>query len=218
MKKKMMNEKRMRINNTVIKLMILVIAIILILVVILNTMARYESEGQGLGDVDMAMYILNEDYQNMNLKLDSMEPREDPYIYDFAISNYKEGNRTDVELEYTLIVRTTTNLPLTYTLYLNQKYVNTEDANVVVSNNILPNAENVELSNNILPDDDGTYFRTLTATTEVFGDVDNELNLYKLVIGFPETYRSVEYQDIIESVEIIINSRQVLGEGEEIEL
>jgi hypothetical protein len=172
------------------------------------------------GEVDVAMYILNEDYQNMNLKLDSMMPREAPYVYDFAISNYKDGRRTDVDLEYTLIVRTTTNLPLTYTLYLNQKYVNTEDGSVVVSNEILQTAENVELSNNILPDDDGTYFRTLTAKTAFFGDTDNELNLYKLVIGFPETYKSVEYQDIIESVEIIINSKQVLedGEGEEIGL
>ena len=71
-------------------------------------------------------------------------------------------------------------------------------------------AANIIVGNIVEQDDDGTYFRTMTMATKNFGYVADEKNLYQLVIYFPETYTAIKYQDVIESVEIIINSRQKL--------
>ena len=112
----------MKKNSVIIKIFIFIILIVLIITLIMNVMARYESQGESIGEIEIAMYILNDDYQSMNLKLDSMIPRIQPYVHNFSIANYNETERTDVKLEYTLKIRTTTNLPLTYELYLNEMY------------------------------------------------------------------------------------------------
>lgn len=199
MKKKQTIKK----NNVIIKLIIFAILLILIIVIILNIMARYESEGETIGEIEIALYILDVDYQSMNLKLDSLVPREPPYVYNFSISNHKDNLRTDIELEYTLIIRTTTNLPLIYELYLNETY------SASGATNLITNTNNV-----VALDDDGTYFRTITMDTEFFGYLQDETNLYQLIIYFPETYKSIAYQDIIEGIEINVNSTQVIQEEE----
>lgn len=155
------------------------------------------AEQRLFGEIELAMYILNENYQSMNLKLDSIVPRENPYLYNFSISNYNETERTDIEIRYELKVSATTNLPLTYELYLNE----TKET---------PDATNIIRTNNVAQDDDETYFRTMTTDAKEFGYTQDEINLYQLVIYFPENYDTVDYQDIIESIEIIVNSTQII--------
>ena len=198
-------------NKAILKLIIFVIAVLLAVILIANTLARYESEAEAEGEIEIAMYVLNADYQNMSLKLngsdDPLLPRIDPYKYRFSISNFNELARTDVELEYALSIRTTTNLPLTYQLY---KYPN---------DTYNPGAaENIIASNTVAPDDDGTFFRTIKTTWldaqdievgyEEFGYEEDQINYYELVITFPKSFAEIKYQDIIESVEIIVNSKQ----------
>lgn len=188
----------MKKNKVAVKLIITCISLIIIITLILTTMARYESQGDSIGEIEVALYVLNADYQSMNLKLDNMIPKDQPYIHNFSVSNYNDTERTDVELEYTLSIRTTTNLPLTYELYLNENYN-------------APSATNIITQNTIEADSDGTYFRTITTDTKTFGYIQNETNIYQLLVYFPTTYSSVQYQDIVESIEIIINSRQVIN-------
>ena len=190
--------KKRRINN-IIKLIVFLVLVVIIVKLVLNTMARYESQTSSIGKIDIALYILHEDYQTMNLCLDNMVPREEPYIYNFSVSNFNDIGRTDMKLEYTFTIRTTTNLPLIYELYENQTY----DA---------VGATNIIVSNTVAADDDGTYFKTITTAPEIFGFDENQTNYYQLAIFFPGSNNSAEYQNIIESIEVIINSSQVVEE------
>ena len=48
----------------------------------------------------------------------------------------------------------------------------------------------------------------------MFGHTENETNIYNLVIEFPLEYKqTIEYQDVIEGIEITVNSRQMINEG-----
>ena len=99
-------------------------------------------------------------------------------------------------MSYDLKIRTTTNLPLTYSLYMNQDY---EDENAI---------NRIE-TNEIEQDEDGTYFRTMTTETETLFYKEPKTNVYQLIVHFPANYNTIEYQDIIEMLEITIDSRQL---------
>ena len=64
-------------------------------------------------------------------------------------------------------------------------------------------------TNEIAPDEDGTYFRTITTDTSYLKYTEPKTNIYQLVIYFPKVYNTENYQDIIESLEIIVKSEQV---------
>ena len=138
-----------------------------------------------------------------------MIPRYEPYVYFFSIANYDDTRRTDIPLEYTLTIRTTTNLPLEFKLSLEERIING------VSDIMYVAASAIEEDVPDFRDEDGTYFRIITAQTEVFGYTDKQKNIYKLEIRFPETYISnAEYQNMIEAIEITINSVQIMEEEE----
>ena len=44
----------------------------------------------------------------------------------------------------------------------------------------------------------------------VFGFDEDEYNDYQLVISFPSEYDSVDYQDIVEGIFIVIDSKQII--------
>ena len=184
-------------NKTIKKLSILIIAVIVLIIAIWSAVARFVSVGKAAGEIEIAMYVIEEDYQSMNLNLGKMVPQEEPYIYNFGISNYKEQLRTEVDLEYILKISTTTNIPLAYELYVNENY-NAPDAN------------NIILTNTIEVDGDGTYFRKIATNSRDFSYKENQTDIYQLVIYFPSIYKSAEYQNLIESVELIVDSRQVI--------
>jgi len=206
-----MNRKQMIVkkNNAIIKLMIIAILLILIIVIIFRVMARYQSEGRTIGEIEVAIYILDVDYQAMQLRLDTEEPlipREEPYVHTFSISNNDGTRRTDIPLEYDLIIRTTTNLPLRYELRLVKQIAGSVTSTAGATQNILEGGTPVA-------DSFGTYFRTFTAATREFGYEEDETNIYELLIEFPANLTSsYAYQDVIESIEIIVNSRQIIIE------
>ena len=59
-------------------------------------------------------------------------------------------------------------------------------------------------------DEDGTYFRKITTAKETFSYNSDEKNIYQLKIKFPKQYNQIEYQNIIEGIEININSKQII--------
>ena len=93
---------------------------------------------------------------------------------------------------------TTTNLPLSYRLFLNDDYTS-------------PTATNIITSDVTAADEYGTYFKTMSTDTKYFSYLYNETNLYTLVINFPKTYTDAKYQDVLESIEIVIDSKQILA-------
>lgn len=188
--------KKGRIKKSLIKLIILILLILLISRTITLTLSKFESNTSTVAEIDIAFYVLNTNYQTMNINLDSLFPRQEPYVYRFSISNFDGENIAETDLEYDLKIRTTTNLPLNYKLYLNESY---DDAG----------AQDIIQTNEIIQDDDNTYWRKLTTLTEKMEYREKVTNEYELVIWFPEEYNTVQYQNIIEGIEIIVDSHQI---------
>lgn len=178
------------------KVIILILCFFILIRIFILVLAKYESEANSSANVDIAFYLFKEDYKNMTLNLESIEPRENKYIYNFSIGNQDGEKTAEIDLKYDLTIRTTTNLPLTYKLYMNQEYDSAD-------------AVEITKTNDIARDEDGTYFRTMTTDTVQMKYTEPKTNLYQLVIYFPEIYNTINYQDIIESLEIIVNSEQV---------
>ena len=72
------------------------------------------------------------------------------------------------------------------------------------------NATSIKKTDEIIQDEDGTYFRIITTETESFSFREDETNIYQLVVHFPQEYNTINYQDIIEGIEITVNSKQII--------
>ena len=106
-----MSKKKKRLYA---KLVILILCLIIVLRIFTLIWSKYESEGVSNANVDIAFYLLKEDFKDMTLNLAKIFPRNDAYIYTFSIGNQDENEVAEVDLTYNLTLRTTTNLPLSY--------------------------------------------------------------------------------------------------------
>ena len=140
--------------------------------------------------------LFKEDYKTMTINLASILPQDNEYVFEFTIGNQDGIEIAEVDLEYELNLRTTTNLPLTYELYMNQQYTDDGAINIIKENS-------VDL------DEYGTYFRTITTDKITLPYTQGITNLYQLVVYFPANYDQENYQDIIELLEITVNAQQV---------
>lgn len=186
-----------KINKNKIKIFFVILSFFLAVYIIVSTFSKYKSEASSNPNIQTALYLLKEDYQSMNLNLNSMIPGTTPYVYTFSIANNDGVNRVETNLEYNLKIKTTTNLPLEYELFLNEDYQN-------------PSSTNIIKTNIVEQDADGTYFRKIDTDKKNFGFIANEQNVYTLVVYFDIQYNNINYQNIIESVEIEIDSKQVI--------
>lgn len=188
-----MNKKTRRLYA---KLVILVLCLCIIIRIFTLVLSKYESESSANADVDIAFYLLKEDYKTMTLNLASLFPQDNAYVYTFSIGNEDGDKKAEIDLVYNLTLRTTTNLPLTYELYMNEEYT-------------ASGAQNIILENTIGTDENGTYFRTMTTDPITLQYTNPTTNLYQLVVYFPSSYNTNNYQDIIEALEITVHSEQV---------
>ena len=188
-----MKRKTDNSNANLKKIIVFFASIILIVIIIRFTFSRFQSDVNAVATMDAAFYIVNENYQSMNINLGAIEPRAQKYEYNFSVSNFEGSKRAEVNLEYDLVIVTTTNLPLEYELFMNGN-----------------NTTNVITSDVTLQDNYGTYFRTLKTNTQTFLYTSDMTNTYKLKIYFPPSYRDIKYQDVIEGIEIQVDSRQII--------
>ena len=179
------------------KLTILLIIFVCVAIFIPITYSILKTDTSSNYKLDTAFYILKSDYYEKNIKLDEIYPSDNPFVYNFSISNFDGENRLETLMDYDLKIITTTNLPLSYELYLNQNY-DDEGANNIIINDYISG------------DEDGTYFRYLETNTVRFNFNNDITNNYQLVVKFPKTYEGFEYQDILEYVGIVVESKQVL--------
>lgn len=193
---KHVNRKKFK---TIVFASLLVVLLLISVFLIPTTLSRYVTNTSSDAEAMVAFYLLKTDYQTNVVLLDEIAPRNDPYTYTFTVSNYNGSQRTETNMQYDLVIRTTTNLPLEYELYLNSVYT---DAN----------AENAITGSQVIQDSDGTYFNKFTTDTEYFNHSYNETNTYQLVVYFPETYVDEMYQDIVDSIEITVNSKQIMSD------
>jgi len=190
----MFDKKRLLLMG---KLFILVIALIITLSLTPIVFSRYETEAATVANTNIAFYILKENYYTESLSLVSMIPQSAPYVYNFTVANNDGINRVETDMEYDLSIITTTNLPLTYELYMNQTYDQTGATSAIISQNTTA-------------DEDGAYFKTIKTAKQTFSYSANQANNYQLVIYFPTTYTHYKYQDIAEMVRIVIESKQIV--------
>lgn len=191
--------KNKKLRRLYAKLVILVLCFLIIARIFVLVLSKYESISNSYANVDIAFYLLKEDFQTMTLNLASILPQNNAYTFEFSIGNQAGEDIAEVDIEYELTLRTTTNLPLTYELYMNQLYTNQGATNIIKENTV-----------NL--DEDGTYFRTMTTDKIILKYTEGKTNLYQLVVYFPENYNQENYQDIIELIEINVNGQQVTGE------
>ena len=182
------------------KLIVLILCLLVILRMFALILAKYESETSTDAEIDIAFYLFKEDYQTMTLNLGSIVPRDNVYVYSFNIANQDGEDTAEIDLTYDLTIRTTTNLPVTYSLYMNQSYTDAGATSIIKTNTIEQ-------------DEDGTYFRTLTTDTQELLFRTPKTNSYQLVVNYPirngdDYFNTEEYQDIIEAIEIKVESRQ----------
>ena len=189
-----MRNKRARRLYT--KLVILIICLLIVVRLFTLVLSRYENISNTITKVDVAFYLLNEDYKTMTTNLSSIYPKDGVYVYTFSIGNEEGTKRAETDLTYDLKIRTTTNLPLTYELYKNQKYTDTGAKNIV--------KEDITKI-----DEHGTYFKTMTTNQEYLKYEKGTTNTYQLVVNFPKIYNEESYQDILEMIEITIDAKQV---------
>lgn len=178
-----------------LKFILLILCLIVIIQIFSLTLSRYESNSTGNADIDIAFYVLNENYQSMPLNLGKIVPRSEPYIYHFTISNEENDYVAETDIEYDLQIKTTTNLPLEFKLYRNET---DEEA---ITENIIEK------------DQDGTYFRTLKTEKQLFHYSTPRVDEYTLVVTFPEIYNTENYQDILEVIWINVDASQVVEEN-----
>lgn len=181
----------------VIKFPLLIIVLLTLLFLMPSTLSRYQSKAISSSSAPVAYYAMSTNYFTDHILLDEILPSNEPYVYNFDISNTKNNKRTEVNLEYELSLKTTTNLPLRYYLYKNQNYTDT-------------NANTIIISDITSMDDDGTYFRVMKAAKENFSYALDQINHYQLVVYFPETTTDSSYQGTYESIEITIDSKQIV--------
>lgn len=186
------------------KLIILILCLIIILRLFTLILAKYESETSTDAEIDIAFYLFKEDYQTMTLNLGTIKPQNNVYVFEFNIGNQDGTDTAEIDLTYDLTIRTTTNLPLTYSLYMNEEYTDSGATSII-------------RTNTIAQDEDGTYFRTMTTDTQDLLFRTPKTNSYQLVVNFPLNngdpnntihYNVEKYQDIIEAIEIKVESRQ----------
>ena len=187
------------------KLIILILCLLIILKIFSLILAKYESETNTDAEIDIAFYLFKEDYQTMTLNLGSVLPTNNLYVYNFTIGNQDGTDTAEIDLTYDLTIRTTTNLPLKYNLYMNQNYNDTGATDII-------------RTNTVAQDESNTFFRTLTTDTQELLFRTPKTNSYQLVVTFPSEYtdennntikyNTENYQDIIEAIEIKVESRQ----------
>lgn len=189
--------KLLKSNKLTIAIILLAVVLTLIPIAYSKLFSKIDSDSK----IETALYILNTDYYEKEVKLDELVPSDTPYVYDFKVANNDGKNRLETKLEYTLKIVTTTNLPLSYKLYMNENYNYNASTNIITKDTIEKTGE------------DGAYFRTLETAKQTFGFDKDEENIYHLVVTFPKEYDSFEYQDIIEGVTICIESKQIIDEN-----
>ena len=191
-----MFDKKKLLKSNKLTLAIIILAIILALIPI--AYSRLHSVAESDSKVETALYILKADYYEKEIKLNELIPSDIPYVYTFKVSNNDGKDRLETKLEYILKIITTTNLPLSYKLYMNEDYNNANSTNIITNDIIQKNSL------------DGAYFRILSTEKQIFNYDKDEENIYHLVVNFPKEYDSFEYQDIIEGITISIESKQII--------
>ena len=192
----MINRQKMLLMS---KIGLFVLILFIVIAIIPFTISKYETVSNGNINSNIAFYLFHDDYVVKNVSLANVDFSKGLYVLDFTISNQKDTKVSDVDINYILKIITTTNLPFEYELYENENYTSSGATNLISSSNTV-----------VEKDEDGTYFQTFTMNEEQLLYRSPKVNRYTLVVRFADYYRNYKYQDMVESVRIVIDSEQII--------
>lgn len=185
----MIDKKKFKEFN---KITVAIILLFLIFSTFKLSLAKFETESSGKIVGNIAFYVLEAGSDDGSLKMFELDPDDKKYSYNISVQNYKGNKISEVDLEYTMSIKTTTNIPVEYELY------NVKDMNT----NILGQKE-------IIKDKDGMYFFKFNSSSGNFTHGVKESENYTLIITYPSSSKNEAYQGNIDSIEVSINSNQV---------
>lgn len=161
--------------------------------------AYYQSQATLNIQVDKAIYLFESTKMDFNIDSSGIVPSDDEFVYSFSISNYKDEEHSDIDIEYDLVITTTTNLPITLKLYRNSDYTDTSASSILNEREIRQDI------------DESWYYVYNVLDTYEMNYSDDVVDYYTLVVDFPAIYgASTIYADAIENIEISISSRQMV--------
>lgn len=175
---------------------ILLIVTLILIGTMRFTQARYENATEIQVTPTLAFFIVDVGTQSGQIKLDSMIPRVEPYLFTFNVSNFNSTRRANVDLTYSIEIITTTNLPLNFKIF--------KGANMTL---------NTIDSDTTTTDSNGVYYRHLVINSvSTMNYNTNCTDVYTLWVEFPKSSEDYpdSYQGIIDLVDIKINSEQVV--------
>lgn len=182
-----------------------ILAIFMLLLIILSfflfqkAYSSYESSAKLNANISKALYVLKDGRTTFNLDSSKIIPSSTPYIYKFSVANFTDTKASEVDMEYSIKIRTTTNIPLTYELYRNQNYGDSGATNILTVTDTIQDADGAWY--NVLSPANSFDFLYTTKTTDI----------YSLVITFPTTLKTnTNYADNIDAIEVTITSKQVI--------
>ena len=196
------NRKRMSLS---IMLFVLVVILLLFINMDIFTLSRYENQVISQNSISTAVYLLEDTYETINVKLPDVIPSNNQYTYSFSVSNYNEDKHSDTNLKYRIHIRTTTNMELEYDLF---KTLDIKNATSCVD------------SDDIIQDYYGTHFRHIYTEYETMLYSEDKTDYYTILFTFPQDENTIEtnpdnihdakYSGIAELIEINIESSQIL--------
>lgn len=216
-----------------IRFCIIVTIILIIYRILCDSFSLFESQATSNANIDIAFFLVNDQYSIAdvqqdgtvekkkyieNIKIADIQPGETKE-YTIWVSNYgffddngqqvtsnEEGEKkvADTNIEYTLNIKTTTNLPLEYKL------------TTITGVNEEETTKNIEREEKRISDEsDGMYFQNIFSDKKYLNFNENDEGIpegqqdtYKLQVKFPEEYKNAKYQDIIEYIEVSIDAKQ----------
>lgn len=157
--------------------------------------ASYQSEVKLTANIDQALYIFGGERLSFNIDPSKIVPSSTPYAYRFSVSNFDANKQSDVNIEYLIEIKTTTNLPLQLSLFRND-----------APDNLL-NTVSVET------DADGSWYKIYKINDSFRMNYTDEVtDVYTFQVFFPPEYsQNTVYADQIENIEIILKSAQAIS-------
>ena len=175
----------------------LLIVIIFVFIQIRGTLARYETIATTERNVDVAFWMIDTSFASERILISEIYPSDTPYEYTFTVSNFKDTKRAETDLEYEVVLTTTTNLPFQY----------------VIEKEGVP----CTTTERLITDTDGTYYREMkletVANNLILETGSDQTHNFKIKLTFPKVNNeNMEYADLIEYIKLDLSAKQIIGE------
>lgn len=197
MKKNNKAKKRNRFkkfkNKIKLKLIIILVVSVLLICGIGITYSLFTSKGNLHADQKVAKFVFNaKKTDTIQLPITDLNPGDEA-SYNFQVTNNLNNKKSEVTVNYEIILKTYSFMPLDINLYKidgdkEELLVNCNENKVSrdqTTNQVICNTKIGELSH----------------SSESFDD-------YRLDVSFPEQYNSLEYSELVDYIEIQIKSWQ----------